>query len=54
MALLDPLARVVGDPDLKEQVTSLLQSNPKVLGYVTISISLITIAVRMRSIAKGS
>jgi len=54
MALLDPLAKVVGDPDLKDQVTTLLQSNPKVLGYITIWISLVTIAARMRSIAKGA
>jgi len=54
MALLDPLANAVGDPGLKDQVTGLLQSNPKVLGYLTITISVITIAARLRSIAKGA
>jgi len=54
MAMVDPLATVVGDPDLKDKVTSLLQSNPRVLGYLTIGISVITIAARLRSVAKGA
>ena len=54
MAMLDPLANAVGDPDLKDKVTSLLQSNPRVLGYLTIAMSIITIAARLRSIAKGA
>ena len=54
MALLDPLANAVGDPALKDQVTTALQSNPKILGYLTIGISVITIAARWRSIAKGA
>ena len=54
MAMLDPLANAVGDPDLKDKVTSLLQSNPAMLGYFTIGISVITIAARLRSIAKGA
>jgi len=53
MAMLDPLANMVGDPELKDKVTSLLQSNPKVLGYLTIGISVITIAARLRSFARG-
>ena len=53
IAMLDPLANAVGDPELKDKVTSLLQSNPQVLGYLTIGISVITIAARLRSIAKG-
>lgn len=51
---LDPLASLAGDPDFKSQVTSTLQANPKVLGYVLIGISAITIAARMRSIGKGA
>jgi|tagenome__1003787_1003787.scaffolds.fasta_scaffold20353896_2 hypothetical protein len=54
MAMLDPLANAVGDPDLKDKVAALLQSNPQVLGYLTIGISVITIAARLRSIAKGA
>jgi hypothetical protein len=53
IAMLDPLANAVGDPDLRDKVTSLLQSNPQVLGYLTIGISLITIAARLRSITRG-
>ena len=52
--MVDPLATVVGDSDLKDKVTSLLQSNPRVLGYLTIGISVITIAARLRSVAKGA
>lgn len=52
MALIEPLATAVGDPGLKDQVTTALQSNPKILGYITIGISVITIAARLRSIAK--
>jgi hypothetical protein len=54
MTMLDPLANAVGDPDLKDKVTSLLQSNPAMLGYLTIAISVITIAARLHSIAKGA
>ena len=52
-ALIDPIASAAGDPDLKGQVTTLLQSNPKVLGYFAMAISVITIVARLRSIAKG-
>jgi hypothetical protein len=52
LALVDPVATELGDPGFKDQVSSMLQSNPKVLGYVTIAISVITIAARLRSIAK--
>lgn len=52
-ALLDPISSALGDPDLKNQVTNALQSNPKVLGYVTIGISVITIAARLRSLSKA-
>ncbi len=52
-ALLDPISSVLGDPDLKTQVSNLLQSNPQVLGYITIGISAITIAARLRSIGKA-
>ncbi|MDN5006475.1 hypothetical protein ACFQZO_37315 [Bradyrhizobium sp. GCM10027634] len=54
LALVDPVSAALGDPDLKEQVTTALQSNPKILGYVTIAISVVTIAARLRSIGKGA
>jgi hypothetical protein len=54
MAMLDPLANALGDPDLKDKVTSLMQSNPAMLGYFTVGISVITIAARLRSIARGA
>lgn len=50
---IDPLASMVGDPDLRQQITETLSSNPKLLGYVLMAISAITIAARLRSIAKG-
>lgn len=51
--LLDPVAKAVGDPDLKTQVTDALQSNPKILGYILAGISAVTIAARIRSLVKG-
>lgn len=53
LALIDPIASSLGDPDLKTQVTVMLQSNPKYIGYFTITVSLITLAARLRSIAKA-
>ncbi len=52
-ALLDPIATALGDPQLKDQVTGMLQSNPKVLGYFAIGVSVITILARVRSIGKS-
>lgn len=49
---LDPIAAMFGDPDLKTQLTDALQANPKVLGYVLMAISALTIAARLRSIGK--
>jgi len=53
MQWLEPIANAIGDPDIKSQVTGALQSNPKILGYVAMGISIITIAARLRSVAKG-
>lgn len=50
---LDFIGPVVGDPDLKTQVAGALQSNPAILGYISIGISFVTIAARLRSIAKS-
>lgn len=50
---IEPLGNMVGDPDLKSQITNTLQANPQILGYVLMGISAITIAARLRSIAKG-
>lgn len=49
---IDPLANMVGDPDLRQQITDTLGANPKILGYVLMAISAITIAARLRSITK--
>jgi len=50
---IDPIASALGDPDLRQQITDTLQTNPKVLGYVLMGISAITIAARLRSIGKA-
>ena len=50
---IEPLGNAVGDPELKNQITSMLQSNPQVLGYFMMAVSAITIAARLRSIGKG-
>jgi hypothetical protein len=50
---IEPLGNVFGDPDLKSQITDTLQANPKILGYVLMGISAVTIAARLRSISRG-
>ncbi len=50
MQMLDPIASTLGDPNLTTQITSTLQSDPKILGYFAIAVSAITIAARLRSI----
>lgn len=52
--LIDPLAKAVGDPDLKAQVTNALQSHPDVLGYFALLVSIVTIAARLRSLGKAA
>jgi hypothetical protein len=49
---IDPLAKALGDPDMQAQITAHLQANPKVLGYVMIAISIITVMARLRTYAK--
>jgi hypothetical protein len=53
MQWLEPIANALGDPDIKSQVTGALRSDPKILGYVAMGISIITIAARLRSVARG-
>lgn len=50
---IDPIANMVGDPDLRQQITETFGANPKILGYVLMGTSAITIAARLRSIAKA-
>lgn len=54
MNWIEPLATALGDPDIKSQVTNILQADPKILAYAMMAISTITIAARLRSIAKGA
>jgi hypothetical protein len=51
---IDPLADLLGDPDLRQQITDALQASPTTLGRVMMVISALTIAARLRGIAKGS
>ncbi len=53
LQLIDPIATALGDPDLRYQITEGLQANPKVLGYILMAISALTITARLRSISKG-
>jgi hypothetical protein len=50
---IDPIAAMFGDPDLRAQVTETLGANPKVLGYVLMAISAVTIVARLRSFVKS-
>lgn len=47
------IAAVLGDPNFKEQVSPIFGADPKVLGYFAMAVSAVTIAARLRSIAKG-
>jgi hypothetical protein len=51
--LIDPVASALGDPDLHNQVTNALASDPKILGYFAIFVSVVTIASRLRTITKA-
>jgi hypothetical protein len=53
LQMIDPVASLLGDPDLKQTIADALQTNPKVLGWVMMFISAITIAARLRGLAKG-
>lgn len=49
---IDPIAGFFGDPDLRQQITDGLQANPKVLGYILMAISFLTIAARLQGMVK--
>jgi hypothetical protein len=50
---IEPIANALGDPDIKAQVTGALQADPQILAYILMGISAITLAARLRSMAKG-
>ncbi len=50
---IDPLANLLGAPDFKNQVMTLLKDNPQYLGYFAMLVSGVTIAARLRSIGKA-
>jgi hypothetical protein len=52
LGMLQPIASLLGDPNLQGQVTDTLKSSPQVLGWVMFGISFITIMARIRSILK--
>src|SRR5215813_3515004 len=45
---IDPLAALLGAPDFKEQVMTLLKDNPQYLGYFAMLVSSVTIMARLR------
>jgi hypothetical protein len=49
---IDPLASAVGDPNLHDQVTQALASDPKILGYFAMFVAAVTVASRLRTIGK--
>lgn len=50
---LDPIASALGEPDLKQQIIDALKDNPSYLADALMVISAVTIAARLRSIAKA-
>ncbi len=53
LAGLGALSAALGDPAIMAQVASILKDHPEFLGYGLMIISAITIATRLRSIAKS-
>lgn len=51
---IDPIASALGDPDLRQQITEGIKADPKVIGYITMAISFITIASRLRGMMAQS
>lgn len=50
---LDYIAPLVGDPDLKSQVSDALQGHPQWLAYASMAIGALTIIIKARSIGKS-
>lgn len=53
LQLIDPLAAALGDPELRQQITTTLSTNPQILGWVAMAISGITIVAKLRSLTKS-
>jgi hypothetical protein len=51
---LDNIASALGDQDFKQQVSDFVHADPKFLGYFAMFVSAVTIAARLRSIAKAA
>lgn len=49
---IDVIGPMLGDPDLKQQLTDALAMNPKVLGQVLMAISIVTIVTRLRTLGQ--
>lgn len=50
---LDPIASALGEPEFKAELMEVLKSNPRYLAYAMMGISAVTIAARLRSVAKS-
>ena len=50
---LDMITNALGDPNLKDQITNAI-GDPKLTGRILLGISVITIAVRLRSLRKSA
>ncbi len=50
---IEPVGAMLGDEELKQTIAEHLGTNPKVLGIVMTAISFITIAARLRGLARG-
>jgi uncharacterized membrane protein YuzA (DUF378 family) len=51
-SILDPLAQILGEPDLKAQIIDALKDHPQLVGYFLMGIAGVTVAARVRSIRK--
>lgn len=53
MQQLDGIADIFGDPDLRANLSAVIGTDTKTLGYVLLGISAITLLTRLRSIRKA-
>jgi hypothetical protein len=53
LQVIDYVADPLGDPELRSQIGSAI-GNPRVAGWILLSISLITVVARLRSLRKAA
>jgi hypothetical protein len=53
MQQFDNIAGLLGDPDLKANLSTVLGADTRTLGYMLLGISMVTLVSRLRSLKRG-